>query len=247
MDRFEAPYAEPDEAVVARLVDDARLDEAVQRRADRTATKLIEGIRARSSGVGSLEDFLREYGLSTKEGLALMAMAEALLRVPDAATQDALIADKIGRSDWSKGSDTWLVSAATWGLGVSTRLIGPGETPSGVLRTVVRRVGAPGRAPGRARGHALPRPSVRAGAHHRGGVEAARGPWRRAATATPTTCWAKARGPGPTRGATPTAYREATEAIGRAAGNKPPARPARHLGEALGAASALRGAPRGTR
>ena len=143
MDRFDAPYAEPDEEVVPRLAEIARMPDGAQREVDALAKRLIEGIRRRSAGVGSLEDFLREYGLSTKEGLALMAMAEALLRVPDAATQDKLIADKIGGSEWTKESDSWLVSAATWGLGVSNRIIRPGDTPGGLLRGAVRRVGAP--------------------------------------------------------------------------------------------------------
>ena len=143
MDRFDAPYAEADEEVVPRLAEIARMPDRAQREADALARTLIEGIRKRSQGVGSLEDFLREYGLSTKEGLALMAMAEALLRVPDAATQDALIADKIGGSEWTRESDSWLVSAATWGLGVSNRIIRPGDTPGGLLRGAVRRVGAP--------------------------------------------------------------------------------------------------------
>jgi RHH-type proline utilization regulon transcriptional repressor/proline dehydrogenase/delta 1-pyrroline-5-carboxylate dehydrogenase len=143
MDRFDAPYAEADEAVVPRLAEIAHVPQGTQARIDATATKLIEGIRRHSTGVGSLEDFLREYGLSTKEGLALMAMAEALLRVPDAATQDKLIADKIGGSEWTKESDSWLVSAATWGLGVSNRIVRPGDTPGGLLRGAIKRVGAP--------------------------------------------------------------------------------------------------------
>ena len=63
--------------------------------------RLIEGIRAKAGGLGGIEDFLHAYSLSTKEGLALMVLAEALLRVPDAATADRLIEDKLATGDWS--------------------------------------------------------------------------------------------------------------------------------------------------
>ena len=143
--RFEAPYAPPDEALVPALVARVRRDAAAERSIDARAAALIEAIRAEAGSVGGLEDFLRDYGLSTREGLALMAMAEALLRVPDAATQDALIADKIGAGDWehAEAADTWFVSAATWGLGLSTRIVRPGETPGGILGAMTRRIGAP--------------------------------------------------------------------------------------------------------
>ena len=143
---FAAPFAPPDEEVVPRLLRQVRRDVEAEGRIDRTATRLIEGIRERADAIGGLEDFLREYGLSTKEGLALMVMAEALLRVPDAATQDALIADKIGEGDWAhheSQSDTWFVSMATWGLGLSTRIVRPGDTPGGVLAQATRRIGGP--------------------------------------------------------------------------------------------------------
>ena len=225
MDRFDAPYAEADEELVPRLAEAARLPDAAQGRIDRAATALIEDIRTRATKVGSLEDFLREYGLSTKEGLALMAMAEALLRVPDAATQDKLIADKIGRSDWSKGSDTWLVSAATWGLGVSTRLVGPGDTPSGVLRAAVRRLGAPAVRQGvreamRYLGHQFVLGRTIEEALRRARPMEARG-YRHSydMLGEGARTWPDAR-----RYAD--SYRHATDAIGRAAGNKPlPDRP----------------------
>ena len=142
---FAAAYAPPDEEIVPRLVKRVRRDAASEERIDARATALIEAIRAEAGSVGGLEDFLRDYGLSTKEGLALMVMAEALLRVPDAATQDKLIADKIGAGDWEHmdASDTWFVSAATWGLGLSTRIVRPGETPGGILGSMTRRIGAP--------------------------------------------------------------------------------------------------------
>ncbi|MGB3554140.1 MAG: bifunctional proline dehydrogenase/L-glutamate gamma-semialdehyde dehydrogenase, partial [Jannaschia sp.] len=141
MPPFSAPYAPADETLARPLVARATVTPGTRR----TATKLIEGIRAAHTRIGGLEDFLRDYDLSTREGLALMAMAEALLRVPDKETQDALIADKIGAGDWDGHgpSDAWLVSAATWGLGLSSRLLRPGDTVQGMMSQMTRRIGAP--------------------------------------------------------------------------------------------------------
>src|SRR6516165_1474611 len=98
---FAAPYAASDEALAANLLATAGLPSDAEARIDRRATALIEAIRARSGGLGGIEDFLREYSLSTKEGLALMVLAEALLRVPDAITADRLIEDKLSAGDWT--------------------------------------------------------------------------------------------------------------------------------------------------
>src|SRR6266508_1948670 len=92
---FSAPYAPPDEAIAASLLDEAARASGAERRIDGYARRLVEGIRARAGGLGGIEDFLHAYSLSTKEGLALMVLAEALLRVPDAATADRLIEDKL--------------------------------------------------------------------------------------------------------------------------------------------------------
>ncbi|MEM9810110.1 MAG: bifunctional proline dehydrogenase/L-glutamate gamma-semialdehyde dehydrogenase PutA [Pseudomonadota bacterium] len=143
---FNEPYAEADEAVVPRLL---AASGAVLRSEDastRVATQLIEGIRRRTKGGANLDAFLREYGLSTKEGLALMVMAEALLRVPDAKTQGQLIEDKISAGDWVHNetkSDSLFVAAAAWGLGLTSRVIRPGETPQNTLQNLTRRLGMP--------------------------------------------------------------------------------------------------------
>ena len=110
------------------------------------ATRLVAAIRAQSGGLGGIEDFLREYSLSTKEGLALMVLAEALLRVPDAATADRLIEDKLSAGDWTRHevkSTALLVSASAWALGISARIIQPGETPENILETLGKRLGLP--------------------------------------------------------------------------------------------------------
>src|SRR5450432_3866646 len=99
---FAAPYAPDDEALIRHFIAETQIDVAADARIDATATILIAAIRARSGSIGGLEDFLREFALSTREGLALMVLAEALLRIPDSATQDKLIEDKLGGGDWDE-------------------------------------------------------------------------------------------------------------------------------------------------
>ena len=110
------------------------------------AVALVEKIRNDASP-GLMDVFLAEYGLSTDEGVALMCLAEALLRVPDSATIDALIEDKIAPSDWSSHighSSSPLVNASTWGLLLTGKVLeegSPGVT--GTLRSLLKRVGEP--------------------------------------------------------------------------------------------------------
>ena len=135
--RFEAPYAGDDDQLIRHFASRMSLSETQNGAIDRRATTYIEAIRGNSGSIGGVEDFLREYGLSTREGLALMVLAEALLRVPDALTQDRLIEDKLKEGGWSEHEahgDSWFVSASAWALGLSARVIRPGETPEGVMR-----------------------------------------------------------------------------------------------------------------
>src|SRR5262249_59196285 len=92
---FSAAYAPPDEAIAPGLLRDASRASDAERRIDAYARRLIEGIRARAGGLGGIEDVRHAYSLSTKEGLALMVLAEALLRVLDAATADRFIEHKL--------------------------------------------------------------------------------------------------------------------------------------------------------
>jgi len=143
---FHAPFAPPDEDLAAGLLIGAGLDAAAERRIDARARGLVEAIRARAGGLGGIEDFLHAYSLSTKEGLALMVLAEALLRVPDAATADRLIEDKLAAGRWFDGdvkSTALLVSASAWTLGIAARIIHPGETPETILDAIVKRLGLP--------------------------------------------------------------------------------------------------------
>src|SRR5580692_4893152 len=143
---FQAPFAPPDEALATVLLTDAARGGAAESRIDARGQRLVEAIRAKAGGLGGVEEFLHAYSLSTKEGLALMVLAEALLRVPDAATADRLIEDKLAAGRWRDGdvkSTALLVSASAWTLGIAARVIHPGETPETILDSIVRRLGLP--------------------------------------------------------------------------------------------------------
>ena len=128
------------------LVADLDLDPVARRRIAKDAADLVRRVRARSSPT-VMESFLAEYGLSTEEGVGLMCLAEALLRVPDAETIDDLIADKIEASNWSAHlgrSTSPLVNAATWGLMLTGRVLDDDPArPARALRAAVRRLGEP--------------------------------------------------------------------------------------------------------
>ena len=122
------------------------MSEQQEARIDRVAARLIEAIRAHDDRLGGVEDMLREFALSTREGLALMVLAEALLRVPDARTADQFIEDKLGQGDFihhETKSSAFLVNASAWALGMSARVIQPGETPQGTIGQLTKRLGAP--------------------------------------------------------------------------------------------------------
>ena len=143
---FAAPYAPDDAALIRSFIAETHLDEAAERRLDARATRLIAAIRSRAGGIGELEDFLREFALSTREGLALMVLAEALLRVPDAATQDRLIEDKIGSGNWDSHTGRGgkpFVAASIWALGLTSRIVYPGDTAERLVAGLVKRLGKP--------------------------------------------------------------------------------------------------------
>ena len=143
---FKAAYAPDDGVLAARLLEAAGMSAEQDERIDRTATRLIGAIRAGDHRLGGVEDMLREFALSTKEGLALMVLAEALLRVPDTRTADQFIEDKLGQGDFvghETKSSAFLVNASAWALGMSARVIAPGETPQGTLGRLAKRLGGP--------------------------------------------------------------------------------------------------------
>ncbi len=141
-----APYAPADEIIASSLLASAGRSASAEARIDIRTRHLVDAIRARVGGLGGVEDFLHAYALSTKEGLALMVLAEALLRVPDADTADRLIEDKLKAGDWAhheSRSAALLVSASAWTLGLTARVIHPGETPEGIVTALVKRLGLP--------------------------------------------------------------------------------------------------------
>jgi RHH-type proline utilization regulon transcriptional repressor/proline dehydrogenase/delta 1-pyrroline-5-carboxylate dehydrogenase len=133
-------------ALVQALIAEAGLDAAARGRITAAGADLVRRIRA-SVKPGLMEVFLAEYGLSTDEGIALMCLAEALLRVPDAETMDALIEDKIAPSDWGKHlgqSASSLVNASTWALMLTGKVLDEREPGiAGHLKAAVKRLGEP--------------------------------------------------------------------------------------------------------
>ncbi|MGJ4730768.1 bifunctional proline dehydrogenase/L-glutamate gamma-semialdehyde dehydrogenase PutA [Luteimonas sp. SDU101] len=115
-----------------------------------TATDLVQRVRARAADQGAIEAFMRQYDLGSEEGVLLMCVAEALLRIPDEDTADRLIRDKLGEADWKRHmgrSDSVLVNASTWGLMLTGHLVDLADETKrdvhGAFRCLVGRVGEP--------------------------------------------------------------------------------------------------------
>ncbi|NNU80201.1 bifunctional proline dehydrogenase/L-glutamate gamma-semialdehyde dehydrogenase PutA [Halovulum dunhuangense] len=145
--RIRQTHLAPQEEVLARLRAAHPVDEATRAAAVVRGTRLVEAIRA-DTAPGMMEVFLAEYGLSTEEGVALMCLAEALLRVPDADTIDALIEDKIAPSAWGSHlghSSSSLVNASTWALMLTGKVLTePADRGvASTLRRAVKRLGEP--------------------------------------------------------------------------------------------------------
>jgi len=138
-------YLPDEDAALARLVGLAGLSADSRAAISNRAAGLVEAVRGAASPE-LMEIFLSEYGLSTREGVALMCLAEALLRVPDSDTIDDLIRDKIAPHDWSShsGSSSIFVNASTWALMLTGRVLEDGEGGiEGTLRAMIRRLGEP--------------------------------------------------------------------------------------------------------
>ncbi len=140
-----------DEAeAVAALTARIRLDEPARRRIADRALALAREIRRRAGESSGAEAFLRRFGLSSREGVVLMCLAEALLRIPDAETQDELIRDKLSGTQWeseARGEGGLLLNAATWGLMLTGTLTAwaddPRDDPAAIVRRLVARAGEP--------------------------------------------------------------------------------------------------------
>ncbi len=139
---------------LAALLAMARFEPAANAAVTATARSLVEAVRSRrSTGSGisvGMQSFLTQYDLSTQEGVLLMCVAEALLRIPDAATADKLIKDKFSQGDWRKhlgASDSMLVNAGTWGMMLTGKLVSvePGSVTDvgGWLTRLAARAGEP--------------------------------------------------------------------------------------------------------
>jgi len=110
---------------------------------DSDATELITRVRKDKDAIHMIDALLLEYSLDTKEGILLMCLAEALMRIPDAETADALIKDKLSVADWSshlKKSDSLFVNASTWGLLLTGKVVNLGQTVKGSSKSIINRL-----------------------------------------------------------------------------------------------------------
>ena len=130
----------PEPEVLAPLLKHAALDADSRKRVEKRARAMLAELRGAQSS-GWVNQFLQEYRLNTQEGIALLSLAEAFLRVPDPETADRLIADKLGDADWrahAGKSHSRLVNSATWGLVIGRALVSETEQASNLKRLLAR-------------------------------------------------------------------------------------------------------------
>jgi len=147
-DALDALKCRDERETIAALLADPPLSPFEQSSVEHTAIALVKATRENARRQGVVESFLQEFSLTTPEGLALMGLAEALLRTPDANTQDRLIAEKIAAADWASHlgqSDSLLVNASTWGLMLTGKLIDVSGMDDGIgtIRKLAARMGEP--------------------------------------------------------------------------------------------------------
>jgi RHH-type proline utilization regulon transcriptional repressor/proline dehydrogenase/delta 1-pyrroline-5-carboxylate dehydrogenase len=149
-ERTTAAHLGDESGHLAGLVEAASLPADVQARVQATAEALVERTRVRAADPELVQAFMRQYDLSSEEGVLLMCVAEALLRIPDEPTADKLIRDKLGDAAWEKhlgGSSSVLVNASTWGLMLTGRVVNLAEDTrrdfGGAFRRLVARTGEP--------------------------------------------------------------------------------------------------------
>ncbi len=147
---IDAAWLSDETRVVNQLLQQTQFDGNAQSRIEALARQLVIGVREKAHAQGSIDAFMQEYDLSSQEGVVLMCLAEALLRIPDDKTADRLIQDKLGAADW--GSHLWcssslFVNASTWGLMLTGRIVGlDGETLNNgqhLLQRLVSKSGEP--------------------------------------------------------------------------------------------------------
>ena len=143
-------YLADEQALVSRLCELADSGERARAMIGDTAAGLVRAVRKNSANEGGIEAFLQQYDLSSEEGILLMCVAEALLRIPDGKTADRLIADKITSANWKEhlgASDSLFVNASTWGLMLTGQLLNLDEiargNPTRFLGKLASRAGEP--------------------------------------------------------------------------------------------------------
>ncbi|MDZ7749261.1 MAG: bifunctional proline dehydrogenase/L-glutamate gamma-semialdehyde dehydrogenase PutA [Halofilum sp. (in: g-proteobacteria)] len=136
-------YRIDEDACVNGLLEQLELPADQKERIDAHARDLVKAVRAGRVGKGGIDAFMLEYELSSEEGIVLMCLAEALLRIPDTETADRLIRDKIGSADWEEHlghSSSMFVNASTWGLMLTGRVVKYGVNKEHNLRSVLGRL-----------------------------------------------------------------------------------------------------------
>jgi len=148
--RITAAWSRDETEAVNDLLAQASLPPAERELVLARAGELVARVRAKAGEQSAVESFMRQYDLSSEEGVLLMCVAEALLRIPDKATADKLIRDKLGEADWKKhlgGSDSVFVNASTWGLMLTGHLVNLADDTrrdfTGALKRLVGRAGEP--------------------------------------------------------------------------------------------------------
>ena len=143
-------YAADEDSVLRALMPLAEPDTDELEAIESRATRLIEQVRANDGAIHMIDALLLEYSLDTREGILLMCLAEALMRIPDSETADELIKDKLSVADWKRHlsqSDSLFVNASTWGLLLTGKVVTLDEnedgSPSGVINRLVNRLSEP--------------------------------------------------------------------------------------------------------
>lgn len=142
-DVVQQAYRQDENAAVNFLLSQVELSLAKKKDIHHCAYQLVEGIRQHDLDKSSLDAFLAQYDLSSEEGIALMCLAEALLRIPDNKTADRLIADKISTADWDKHrgkSDSFFVNASTWALMLTGKVIANPEKHEGAIKRAFKKL-----------------------------------------------------------------------------------------------------------
>lgn len=149
-DEISAHHLMDEKRLVGELVERAVFTADERIRAGELASRIVTGARAFSGKLSGIDAFMKEYGLSSDEGVILMCLAESLLRIPDADTADQLIAEKLAEGQWEKHrghSDSLWVNASTWGLMLTGRVTAlrdaRGSSPVASLKRLVARSGEP--------------------------------------------------------------------------------------------------------